>query len=42
MKKILFNLILIILYHIKVFGHTTGHTVFQKGDLLVIGDLIHE
>ncbi|MCF0220871.1 MAG: MBL fold metallo-hydrolase [Fibrobacter sp.] len=22
-------------------GHTPGHTVFQKGDLLVIGDLMH-
>ena len=26
---------------IKAFGHTPGHTVFQKGDFIVIGDLIH-
>ena len=26
---------------IKATGHTKGHTVFQKGDFLVIGDLIH-
>jgi glyoxylase-like metal-dependent hydrolase (beta-lactamase superfamily II) len=26
---------------IKAFGHTKGHTVFQKGDFLIIGDLIH-
>jgi glyoxylase-like metal-dependent hydrolase (beta-lactamase superfamily II) len=26
---------------IKAFGHTPGHTVYQKGDLLIIGDLIH-
>ena len=26
---------------IKAFGHTKGHTVFQKGEFLIIGDLIH-
>lgn len=26
---------------IKASGHTKGHTVFQKGDFIVIGDLIH-
>jgi glyoxylase-like metal-dependent hydrolase (beta-lactamase superfamily II) len=26
---------------IKAFGHTKGHTVFQKGGFLIIGDLIH-
>ena len=26
---------------IKAFGHTPGHTVYQKGDFIVIGDLIH-
>lgn len=26
---------------IKAFGHTKGHTVFQKGDFIVIGDIIH-
>ena len=26
---------------IKAIGHTKGHTVFQKGDFIVIGDLIH-
>lgn len=26
---------------IDAVGHTPGHTVFQKGDLLVIGDLMH-
>ena len=26
---------------IKAFGHTPGHTVYQKDDLLIIGDLIH-
>ena len=26
---------------LKAFGHTPGHTVFRKDDLLIIGDLIH-
>ena len=26
---------------IKAFGHTKGHTIFQKGDFIIIGDLIH-
>ena len=26
---------------IKAFGHTPGHTVYRKDDLLIIGDLIH-
>ena len=26
---------------IKAFGHTKGHTCYQKGDLIIIGDLIH-
>lgn len=26
---------------IAAYGHTPGHTLFQKSDLLVIGDLIH-
>ncbi|WP_198019107.1 MBL fold metallo-hydrolase [Prevotella falsenii] len=26
---------------IDAYGHTPGHTVFQKGTILVIGDLIH-
>ena len=26
---------------IQAFGHTPGHTVFRKDDLLIIGDLIH-
>ena len=26
---------------IQAFGHTPGHTVFQKEDLIIIGDLIH-
>lgn len=26
---------------IEAFGHTPGHTVYQKGKLLIIGDLIH-
>ena len=26
---------------IKAFGHTPGHTCYRKGDLLIIGDLIH-
>ena len=26
---------------IKAFGHTAGHTVYQKGDFIIIGDLIH-
>ena len=26
---------------IKAIGHTKGHTVFQKGDFIVIGDIIH-
>ena len=26
---------------IKAFGHTKGHTVYQKGDFIIIGDLIH-
>ena len=26
---------------IKAFGHTPGHTIFRKGDFLIIGDLIH-
>ena len=26
---------------LKAFGHTPGHTVYRKGDLLIIGDLIH-
>ena len=25
----------------KAFGHTPGHTIYQKGDFLIIGDLIH-
>ncbi|KAG4104629.1 Metallo-hydrolase/oxidoreductase [Neocallimastix lanati (nom. inval.)] len=26
---------------IQAFGHTPGHTIFRKDDLLIIGDLIH-
>ena len=26
---------------LKAFGHTPGHTCYRKGDLLIIGDLIH-
>ena len=26
---------------LKAFGHTPGHTVYRKDDLLIIGDLIH-
>ena len=26
---------------IEAYGHTPGHTVFQKGGVLVIGDLMH-
>ena len=26
---------------LQAFGHTPGHTVFRKDDLLIIGDLIH-
>jgi len=26
---------------LKAFGHTQGHTCYRKGDLLIIGDLIH-
>ena len=26
---------------IAAYGHTPGHTVFQKNDILVIGDLMH-
>lgn len=26
---------------IEAYGHTPGHTVFQKDDILIIGDLIH-
>ena len=26
---------------IEAYGHTPGHTVYQKGDFLIIGDLIH-
>ena len=25
----------------QAFGHTPGHTVYRKDDLLIIGDLIH-
>lgn len=26
---------------LKAFGHTPGHTIYRKDDLLIIGDLIH-
>ena len=26
---------------LQAFGHTPGHTVYRKDDLIIIGDLIH-